>query len=92
LALSGQDPWDLPGRRWLNIAYALITEGWTNEMRLEFDAQLATAEEQAKRREEQQDRDARRSAGFLGQNVDKMLERAWAARQQALSVLEREAS
>lgn len=62
-------------------------------MRAAFDAELATSEERALRREEQMDRDARRSAAMLGQNVDKMLERAWIARQQALAVLEqREAS
>ncbi len=82
----------MPGRRWLNIAYALITDGWTNEMRAEFDAALATTEERAQRREEQMDREARRTAAFLGHNVDTMVERAWAARQQALSVVEREAS
>jgi hypothetical protein len=57
-------------------------------MRAAFDAELATAEERSKRREEQMDRDARRSAAVLGQSVDKMLERAWAARQQALAVME----
>lgn len=62
-------------------------------MRAEFDLALATEEEKAKSRAEAQDRDARRSAAMLGQNVDKMLERAWKARQQALAVLEqREAS
>jgi hypothetical protein len=83
----------MPGHRWLHVAYALITEGWTHAMRAEFDLALANEEEKAKARAETQDRDARRSASMLGQNVDKMLERAWRARQQALAVIEqREAS
>lgn len=72
----------------MNIAYTLITEGWTSEMRAEFDAALATAEERSKRRAEQMDRDARRTAAMLGQNVDEMVVRAWRARKQAQAVIE----
>lgn len=69
----------------MNIAYTMITDGWTIEMRKEFDVALATAEDKAKANAEEQDASARRTATFLGGNVDSMIERAWNARQKALS-------
>ena len=75
----------LPWRRVMNIAYAILTDGWTMAMREEFDAELGTTADKAKRRDEEQDRSARQTAATLGTNVDDMVERAWQARQRALA-------
>lgn len=76
----------------MNIAYGLITAGWTMAMREEFDAELGTSADKAQRREQEQDRSARQTAATLGQNVDDMVERAWRARQRALAEQEAAAS
>lgn len=70
----------------MNIAYAILTEGWTPKMREDFDLELGTIEDRLKHRESQQDRSARAAAASLGQNVDAMVDRAWRARQRALAM------
>lgn len=83
---------DLPWRRVLNLAYVLHTEGWSVEGIERLDELLATEEDRAAMVEERQDRDARQAAAAAGFNVDKMIERAWAARQAAEAQLALEAA
>lgn len=89
--LANVDPTDLPLRRLLNLAYALIVENvaFDPDRRREIDLSLDWPEEKARKSAEQaareQDASARRTAKGLGvRNVDAFVERAWAQRQRDL--------
>jgi hypothetical protein len=93
LAVSGQDPLDMPFRRVLNVAYTLWRDGFDPAVWPELDKMLAWPEERAEAEREanlrEQDASVRQSAAFVGANVDKMYERALAARREALDELAR---
>lgn len=88
LAVSGQDPLEMPFRRVLNVAYTLWRDGFSPEAWPELDKLLEWPDEREEKERDQslreQDASVRQSAAVLGADVDKMYERALAARQAAL--------